>query len=99
VGVILVAECGDEDDRDVDGALALADKLCGLKAVHPRHVDVEQDDREVVGEQRPQRLPPAVGADDVLPQFLQHRLQRQELVRLVVDDEDVDFVGVHHGKC
>jgi hypothetical protein len=35
----------------------------------------------------PQRLAAGVGADDALPQVLQHRLQCQEFLRAVVDDE------------
>jgi hypothetical protein len=96
--VIVVAERGHEDDRHALGALALANELGGLEAVHAGHVDVEQDYGEVVVEQAAQRLTPGIGADDGLPKLLEHRLERQQLVRLVVDDEDVDLTDVHKHK-
>ena len=43
-----VVERRDEDDRRVLGPLALANQRGRLEAVHLRHVDVEQDDGEVV---------------------------------------------------
>jgi hypothetical protein len=46
--VRLVAEdCGQEDDRRAGAALARSDQFGGLEAVHPRHVQVEQDHREL----------------------------------------------------
>src|SRR5439155_25878860 len=93
--VVLVAERGHENDRNVLGAFALTNQRGGLKTVHAGHVDVEKNDGEFVVEQRPQRFAPGIGADYCLPEVLQHRLQRQEFLRLIVDDEDVDFAVVH----
>ena len=46
--VVLPRQAGDEDDRRRAVALAGADQLGGLEAVHPRHRDVEDDQREVL---------------------------------------------------
>ena len=80
---------------DVLGALALADERGGLEAVHAGHVDVEQDDGELVVEQCAQRLAAGVGADDVLAQLLEDRFERQQLLGLVVDEQDVDLCVGH----
>ena len=49
--VRVVVHRGEEQDRDVPGALALLDVPRGLEAVHARHVRVEQDHRVVLDEQ------------------------------------------------
>jgi hypothetical protein len=54
----LLVDGGQEDDRDARGALAALDELRRLEAVHPRHLDVEQDRRVVAVEQQAQRLLP-----------------------------------------
>ena len=88
---------GEEDDRRALRALAGADHLRGLEAVHPRHVDVEEDDREVLLQEGAQRLAAGVRADHVLAQLAEDRLQREQLVRAVVDEEDVDLLVVGAG--
>ena len=78
--------------------LPLADEARGLEAVHAGHVDVEQDDRELAVQDVPQRLAPGVGADDRrVRQVLEHRLERQELLGAVVDDQDAGL-GVGHSQ-
>ena len=56
LGVGVVGEGREEDDRRVLGPLALADERGRLEAIEPRHVHVEQDDREVVDQQAAQAL-------------------------------------------
>ena len=52
--VRLVADGGEEDDRQESGALAPLDQLGGLEPVQVRHLHVEHDDGELVIEQRPE---------------------------------------------
>ena len=47
---------GDENDRRMRGFLAAANQRRRLEPVQPRHVDVEQDQRELALEHLPQRL-------------------------------------------
>ena len=54
----LVARRGQKHDRDIAGAGALFDELRGLQAVEPGHPHVQQDHREVLLEQHPQRALP-----------------------------------------
>jgi hypothetical protein len=54
--LFVLGDRGDEDDRDVLRALALLDQLRRLEAVEQRHLDVEQDDRDVVEQQLAERL-------------------------------------------
>ena len=60
---------GQEDDRRVPRAVALPDQVGDLEAVHARHLDVHQDQREVVVEQPAQRLDAGARPDEVLAQL------------------------------
>src|SRR5262249_60709529 len=55
---------------------------------HVRHLDVEEDAREVAAEDLLQRLRAGVGEDELLPEGLGDRFEREEVLRLVVDQED-----------
>ena len=68
-----------------------------LEAVHVRHVDVEQDDGELLLEHLLQRLLAGAGGDDVLPQLLEDRAEDDMLVRQVVDDQDVGLLRARRG--
>ena len=84
--LLLLVHRGQEDDRDALGLLAAADDPGGLVAVHARHVDVEQDDRELALEQMAQRLL-AGGGDLDLGEVLEHGADGEQIVLVVVDDE------------
>ena len=90
----------DEDDRRVGRLLSFADELGGFQTVHSGHVDVEENDGEVVLEHALERVAPGLRDDDVLVQLFQDRLQREELVRAVVDDQDAGpvLVGFARGQ-
>ena len=68
---------------------ALLDHLRELVAVDLRHADIEHDDREVVGEQCQQRFVGRLGAHQPVVRRSQHRLERIEIARLIVDEENV----------
>ena len=61
---LVAAVRGDEDDRRQLRLLTLADERGGLESVHDRHAHVEQDDREVLRHETPQRAETGVGFDD-----------------------------------
>src|SRR4051794_34060664 len=84
----LLVDGGQEDDRDVLRALALLDQLGGLESVHPRHLDVEQNHGEVVVQQAAQRLLARGRAHGPQAERLQHRLEGQQVLGLVVDEQD-----------
>ena len=90
--VLGVVDRADEDDRRRLGARPLPDHLRGLEAVHPRHVHVEQDDGEILLEQAAQRLLAGPRLDEILIQLLQQHLVREELIRPVVDDQDINLL-------
>ena len=79
---------GDEDDRDLRGARVCADQRRGLEPVELRHLHVEQDHRELVDEQRLQRLAPRAGAHQPLAERRQRRLERHQVRRVVVYQQD-----------
>src|ERR687888_156390 len=70
----VLADRRQEEDRDVPRALPLLDQLGGLEAVEARHLDVEEDDRELLLEPVAERL--------------EDRLEREQVLGAVVDEED-----------
>ena len=57
----------------------------GLQAVHPRHHDVQQDDRELLREQRLQRLLAGLDRYQDLVQRGQDGVQRDQVLDPVVN--------------
>jgi hypothetical protein len=84
---------GDEDDRRALEARMLVDHARGLEAVHAGHVDVEQDQRELLLHQPLERVHAGTGLDQAFAQRLQDRAVREQPSRLVVDQQDVDRRG------
>ena len=70
-------------------ALALLDQLRRLEAVEHRHLDVEQDDRDLVEQELAESLLPGMGVEQVLLERLEDGLQRKQVLRSVVDEQDV----------
>ena len=81
---------GDENDRRLLETRPLANQRGRFKAVHVRHVDVQQNDGEVIPQQLAERFDAVAGLDDALAQFGQNGLVRQQLSRLVIDQQNVD---------
>ena len=85
---ILLREGGQEDNRDHARALALLDHLGDLEAVEVGHLDVEQDDREVVAvEQDAQRFRARSRVHELVAERLEDRAQRDQVLRAVVDEQ------------
>ena len=88
--MLLVVVVGrDENDRHVRGPAAVADQGRGFEPVHARHVDVEQNDREIAFEHLFQCLLAGFGGEKPLPEILEDGLVDEKLVRAVIDDENV----------
>ena len=92
----VLGDRGQEDDRYVPRALELLDQLRGLEAVHARHLDVEQDHGVLVVEQASQRLFARLDADELLAQRLEDRLERQQVLRPVVDQQAPGLAHARH---
>src|SRR5690348_885409 len=89
----LLVDRRQEDDRDAAGLLSAADDLGGLVAVHDRHVDVEQDDRELALEQVAKRLFARTSRND-LAKIIQDALDSEQVPLVVVDQEDARPLGL-----
>ena len=63
----VVDEGGEENDGRMRRLAALADERGGLEPVHARHVDVEQDDREVVPQDQLERVFPLLAKTRFCP--------------------------------
>ena len=81
---------GEENDRDVPRALARIDESRRLETVQVRHLHVEQDHRELALEQAAQCVLTRRRAHEMLSQRLEDRLEGEQVLRPVVDDQDVD---------
>ena len=81
-----------EDDWRALSLFALADERGRLEPVHARHQNVEQNDGKLIVEEPLQRLRSRAGLDEVLPQPFQSRFEREQVIRLVVDQQDVHLV-------
>ena len=66
-----------------------------LDAAHPRHPDVEDDRGELLPQHRQQRFVSRLGPHDTAAAAVEHRLERVEVARLVVDDQQRDVFVVH----
>jgi hypothetical protein len=84
---------GNEDDRRFAEAGMLTQHGGELEAVEFRHADVDENDRDVVLEQKLQGLARRRGLDQILVQLVKDNLVGEQLVGLIVDQENVDFFG------
>jgi serine acetyltransferase len=84
---------GQEDDRHVLCAAPLLDLRGGLEAVHAGHDDVKQDDREVVRERRLDGGLTGPGEDQFLVKRRQDRLEREQVLGAVIDEQDLRLLG------
>jgi hypothetical protein len=91
---LIAARGGQEDDRRVARALAVADQLGRVEAIHLGHLHVEQNHREIGLEQVTERFQPRRRVHELAIVARQDRVERQEVLGLVVDEEDV-----HRGQA
>ncbi len=98
-GVVeLTASGADEDDGDLLGTLGAAHQLGQLEAVHARHLHIENGQGELMSQQQLQRLLGRFGLVHPDARRLQQRIQSQQVLRQVIDDEQVHLVvTVGHG--
>ena len=89
----LLVDRRQEDDRNALGLVAGADDLGGLVTVHSRHVDVEQDHRELALEQVAQRFLAGTGEDD-LTQVLEDGRDGEQVAIVVVDQQHARAVDL-----
>jgi hypothetical protein len=82
-----------KDDRNVAGLFSALDLGGDLEAVHDRHLHVEEDHRELGGEERPEHLLAGRRRDDVVAQRLQHLLDGEHVRRAVVGHQNVGARG------
>ena len=77
----VVAERGDEDDRDVPAALEHLHVRGDLEAVHPRHGDVDQRHRESLAQREPQGLLAGGGGHHAVVGAVEDGRERDEVLR------------------
>jgi hypothetical protein len=83
-----------EDDRHVTRALALLDQRRGLEAVELGHLHVEEDHGDLVAEELPERLVAGVRVQQRLSERREDAFEREQVLRPVVDEEDVRHLGL-----
>ena len=75
--------------------LAALDQLRELVPVEIRHLDVEEDAGEILEQQLLERRGPRRDGDEAVPERLEYRLEREEILLVVVDEQDVRAGGAH----
>jgi hypothetical protein len=75
----------DEQDGDLPPPLGCPDPPCRLEPVHPRHLNVDQDDRKPVLKDVIERLGPRKRLEELGADGLENRPQRQQVRGRVVD--------------
>jgi hypothetical protein len=88
---------GDENDCRPLKPRMIANHRRELKTVQLRHANIDQDDGGLVLEQKFQRLARRRCLDEVFPELAKNLFVGQQLRRLIVHQEDVDFI-VHGPK-
>jgi hypothetical protein len=89
---VIEMHAGHEDDRSLLEARVLVDQLRRFEAVHVRHADVEQHEREFTIHQVLERLAPGARAHQIQTQVAQDRAIRHQPLRLVIHEQDADFL-------
>jgi hypothetical protein len=85
----------EEQDGDVLGAFALLDQVRKIDPAEPRHANVEDDRGKILPQHREQRFVGRLRTHHTTAGPLEHRLQRIEVPRLIVDDQESDVFVVH----
>src|ERR1019366_4755189 len=88
----------EEKDRYVARLLARLDDLRSIEAAHLRHLNVEQNRREIVLTHALQSFLSRVRGDESLTERLQDRLEREEILRPVINQKQFHArVSGHRG--
>jgi hypothetical protein len=87
---------GDENQGSLLKAGMVADHRRQLKAVDIRHVDVDENDGDVMPKQKLERFGGVAGAQQIFTNILEDCPIGQKLGRLIVDEEYVDLVIRHN---
>ena len=78
---------GDEDQRHVTRALAVAHPLGQLEAVHAGHLHVDNRQRHFVGEQQVECVGARPGGQDVDAVAAEQGRERQQVLLVIVDKQ------------
>ena len=87
---------GNEDDGSFLKAWMLADKIRQLETIEFRHADIHQDDGDIPVLRRCSKASlPEMAVMRFSPKSCKYGLVAQQLARLVVYHQDVDFQSCH----
>ena len=86
---------GDKNDGRLFEPRPLPNQFRGFEAVHTGHVNVQQDDGEILLQKTFERLAPVSCFDNVLAQFKQNGFVGHQLSGLIVHKQNVDFIFLH----
>ena len=88
--LLVAAIRGDKQDGRLQRFLARADHLGRLESVHLRHADIQQNGGEIVLQTQAQGVGSVLGEHEVLLERFEDRLKGQQVVRIVVDEQELD---------
>ena len=84
---------GQDDDRYALATIELLQQRRGRETIELRHLEVEQDEREVFVLRLRHRLAARAREHEVLTERLEDRFERDEIRRMIVDEQDAGVRG------
>ena len=87
---------GHKDDRGILKARMLADHGGQFKPIQIRHAYIDEDQRHFVLQQAFEGFARRTGLEQILAHLGEHDLMAQQFCLLIVDQQNVDFIGGAH---
>ena len=92
----------ENDDRHAVAAVDLLQERRGREAIELGHLQVQQDEREVLVLRLRDRLPARAREHEALPERLEDRFERDEVRWMIIDEQDARLrprpATRHHGR-
>src|SRR5688572_28484102 len=89
---VALADRSQEDDRSEPRLFPFADQRRSLEAVHVRHIDVEENHRDVFLQKKLQGLAAGGSLNQILVELFEDGLERYQVLGPVIDEKDIDLV-------
>src|SRR4030095_10821760 len=84
-----------EDNRCMSRLLSFVDQRGCLEAVQDRHIHVQNDQSEFLIQKHPKSVKSRFSPDKILVEIGQKRLERDQILDMVIDQQNADFSCAH----
>ena len=87
----ILVGAGQENDRGIARPLAAANQPRRCKAIHARHIHIQQDDGKIFLQDGPQSVLSGYRGNNIAIRAFEHHAQREEQAGIVFDDQDIAY--------